>query len=137
MTGPLPPQTAADWLVVLLDAPDDAGLAAAFARWHAADPRHADDWAALARTYQVMGMAMPVHEAAWRDARRTDAGGTGPRPLPSVHTPSIARPPTARAGARRPWSPWRWRPALPSPSCRHRSPAGPPTTSPATPKPRR
>lgn len=95
MTGPLPPQTAADWLVVLLDAPDDAGLAAAFARWYAADPRHADDWAALARTYQVMGMAMPVHEAAWRDA-----SGAGPRPLPPVHTPldhqSTNRRPTNR-----------------------------------------
>lgn len=96
MTGPLPPQTAADWLVVLLDAPDDAGLAAAFARWHAADPRHADDWAALARTYQVMGMAMPVHEAAWRDA-----GGTGPRPLPSVHTP-LNRPSADHPSANRP-----------------------------------
>ncbi|MEN2990202.1 FecR domain-containing protein [Tistrella sp. BH-R2-4] len=106
MTGPLPPQTAADWLVVLLDAPDDAGLAAAFARWHAADPRHADDWAALARTYQVMGMAMPVHEAAWRDA-----SGAGPRPLPPVHAPPppvhappapLDRPSANRPPAKRP-----------------------------------
>jgi transmembrane sensor len=72
------PRKASDWMVALLDAPDDAALRAGFTRWLAADPAHARDWKEIVRTYELMGMAAPLHRPEW-----AEAGGQGPRPVPA------------------------------------------------------
>ena len=88
------PRRASEWLVDLLEAPDDAALRAGFSRWLDADPDHARDWAEIARTYQAMGLALPAHRARWGAAA---ADGAGPRPLPDIDRPAPSRPPPAPA----------------------------------------
>lgn len=56
---------AADWLVALTDAPDDAGLRARFADWLDRDPDHPVQWKAAVRAYRALGAL-----------ERVDAGST-------------------------------------------------------------
>ncbi|MBU2092260.1 MAG: DUF4880 domain-containing protein, partial [Alphaproteobacteria bacterium] len=70
------PSRASEWLVALLDQPDDRDLRAAFGRWIAADSAHARDWDEIARTYEVLGEVTPLHRVHW-------SGHAGePRALP-------------------------------------------------------
>lgn len=82
------PRKASDWMVALLDAPGDAALHAGLARWLAADPAHARDWEEIRHTYEVMGVATPLHRPEW-----AAAGGAGPRPVPSLKPEESASPP--------------------------------------------
>lgn len=65
------PSKASDWMVVLLDAPEDEALHADFERWLAADPAHARDWEEIAHTHAVMGLATPRHRATWAEREGT------------------------------------------------------------------
>lgn len=48
---------AADWLLLLAEAPEDAALQARFEAWRSADPRHAEIWARTSRAYDLIGPA--------------------------------------------------------------------------------
>ncbi|WP_198154924.1 FecR family protein [Oceanibaculum pacificum] len=72
------PSSASEWLVALLDQPDDRKLRADFARWIAASAAHARDWEEIAQTYEAMGEVAPLHRAYWADREAVS------RPLPTV-----------------------------------------------------
>lgn len=50
---------ASDWLVALLDGPDDPALQEAFADWLAMDERHPSEWEEAVSAYREMGMVPP------------------------------------------------------------------------------
>jgi transmembrane sensor len=72
------PSRASEWLVALLDQPNDRDLRAAFGRWIAADSAHARDWQEIAQTYEALGDVAPLYRVHWSDR----AGE--PRALPTV-----------------------------------------------------
>lgn len=72
------PSSASEWLVVLLDQPDDRNLRADFGRWIAASAAHARDWEEIAQTYEAMGEVAPLHRDYWADHKAVS------RPLPTV-----------------------------------------------------
>ncbi|MFD2262876.1 FecR family protein [Lacibacterium aquatile] len=90
------PGTAAEWLVALLDAPDDSGLHARAVRWLETDPANLIAWEEIARTYELLGMTVPLHRDSWATAA---ANSKGPRPLPDIAHRSTL--PTARHPGRR------------------------------------
>lgn len=59
------PTKASEWLVALLDSPDDSALRATFDTWLAESEAHQRDWREIAETYEVMGMVPPQHQAHW------------------------------------------------------------------------
>lgn len=60
------PRTASEWLVVLNEEPDDAGLRVQFENWLAASPAHAQDWREMTGTYEIIRKTTPVFEEQWR-----------------------------------------------------------------------
>lgn len=75
---------AADWLVRLAAHPQDGGLRAGFAAWHAAAPAHARAWARAQRLDALLGQVAPQHAGAW-------GGGWAARPAPAVRRRRIWR----------------------------------------------
>lgn len=59
------PRRASEWMVALLERPDDSALNQRFIEWLAADPAHETDWAEMTRTYEVMGRTTPRHQDQW------------------------------------------------------------------------
>lgn len=61
---------AADWLILLREEPEDAGLARRFEHWLDADPLHVRAWASVDGVFEAMGDHPPppaaVAEPAWR-----------------------------------------------------------------------
>jgi len=82
------PRRAAEWLVALLDAPDDPELREAFDHWIAEDLAHQGEWAEAVTTYRLIGRTAPRYTEYWQQP-----DGTGPAtataPLPTV---SLGRP---------------------------------------------
>jgi len=94
---------ATDWLILLKDEPDDAGLRHAFEAWLRLNPLNAAAWEATQRASEVMDKAPPVHADHWRpllgqlraDAQKSrpavpEAGG-GFRPGFSFLANSVSR----------------------------------------------
>jgi len=80
---------AADWLLRITEKPGDRSARAGLEQWLAADPRHAEVWKELNRSYDMIGATepvlvdrwqngqAPVHSPRWlrrRDASRRNAG---------------------------------------------------------------
>ena len=59
------PRKASEWLVALIERPEDPHLRLAFETWLADDPAHLRDWQEMSRTYEVMGRTRPAHAEAW------------------------------------------------------------------------
>ncbi|MEX2453896.1 MAG: DUF4880 domain-containing protein, partial [Rhodospirillaceae bacterium] len=102
---------ATDWLILLQEAPDDAGLRRRFAGWLAERPENAAAWAATEHVSGVIGRAPPEGSggrgAAWQaftGARKTvgpPEGRVSPSPARRRVSPSPARSRGARSPARR------------------------------------
>jgi transmembrane sensor len=76
---------ATDWLILLKDDPDDAGLRREFEAWRRNSPVNAIAWEAMQQASKAMDKASPVHADRWKpalaDMRRTaPGGGVGDRP---------------------------------------------------------
>lgn len=78
---------AADWAVLLADAPDDSELEARFHDWLQADPNHAQAWARAQHTWQALGQLDAQTRHAW-------PGTTGTRRAPDNVSPLIQQQPT-------------------------------------------
>lgn len=57
---------ATDWLILLTDDPDDAGLRDRFDAWLRRSPANAVAWDAMQRASQAMDKTTPVHADRWR-----------------------------------------------------------------------
>lgn len=75
---------AADWAVLLADAPDDGELEARFNGWLQADPSHAQAWARAQHTWQALGQLDAQTRQAW-------PGTNGTRSAPDNVTPLAQR----------------------------------------------
>ncbi|MGJ3257146.1 MAG: FecR family protein [Alcanivorax sp.] len=78
---------AADWAVLLADAPDDSELEARFHDWLQADPTHAQAWARAQHTWQALGQLDAQTRHAWPDTN-------GARRAPDNVSPLIQQQPT-------------------------------------------
>lgn len=78
---------AADWAVLLADAPDDSELEARFSDWLQADPAHAQAWARAKHTWQALGQLDAQTRHAW-------PGTAGTRRAPDNVSPLIQQHPT-------------------------------------------
>lgn len=91
---------AATWLIVLSDAPDDAGLRERFETWRAASPLNVEAWTQVSRAYALIGQVSPQHPEHWAAyAAERRSGSTQPagqQPIPLARAPQ-----RARTGARR------------------------------------
>lgn len=61
------PNSASEWLVALLESPEDATLHEAFQGWVVQDPSHRQDWAEISNTYRLLGETIPIHVEDWAD----------------------------------------------------------------------
>ena len=66
------PQKASEWLICLLEYPDDKTLRASFARWFNMHPDHARDWEKVLNAYKLMGSIPPKLEADWQQAPKAE-----------------------------------------------------------------
>lgn len=65
------PQNASEWLVALMEEPDDMLLKQHFSDWLAASSANEADWAEIRHMYDVMGKVVPIYQQHWADL--TDA----------------------------------------------------------------
>ncbi|WP_420548032.1 FecR family protein [Curvivirga sp.] len=62
----LEPQKASEWLISLLEKPNDANLKAAFSHWFEESAEHQKDWEKVLNAYKLMGSVPPQYEEEWR-----------------------------------------------------------------------
>lgn len=115
MTGKTDPirkqasKEATDWLVLLKDDPENAGLRGQFETWLRQSPVNAAAWQAMQQASKAMDKATPVHADRWKpllaelrdEANGDDAGDTRPTSV-RTQTPPIlnGRPAAGRIGRR-------------------------------------
>lgn len=68
---------ATDWLILLKDDPDDAGLHDAFEDWLRQSPVNAAAWEAMQLASKAMDRATPVHANRWRPMLAEQRDGMG------------------------------------------------------------
>lgn len=59
------PTKASDWLLALLERPEDDLLQRRFAAWLMADSENSREWDEVFRTYEVLGLTVPAHHERW------------------------------------------------------------------------
>ncbi|WP_218048644.1 FecR family protein [Curvivirga aplysinae] len=65
----LEPQKASEWLICLLEKPDDENLKAAFSHWFEKSTEHQRAWEKALNAYKLMGSVPPLHEEEWRQEK--------------------------------------------------------------------
>lgn len=81
MEEPIQPEKASDWLLAMLERPEDEVLRRRFAAWLASDADNARAWDEVSRTYAVLGNTVPSRYAQWaREPERPPKA----RPMPDV-----------------------------------------------------
>lgn len=72
-----PPRLAGDWLIELLEHPQDAGLRQRHDAWLAADPANAADWAEIQHTFELLRRTTPALGDRWSPAADSRAARAG------------------------------------------------------------
>lgn len=98
---------ASTWLIELQEAPDDPAVRRRFRAWLAADPAHAQAWAAIRHLSQVASALQPELAADWRprlaDVRAANARAADARAADGAAASRLSSSSARRAGRRRPW----------------------------------
>lgn len=86
---------ATNWLILLNDDPEDAGLRRAFEAWLEKSPANAAAWEAMQRASKAMDKARPVHTERWKPAlaelrakAETDGASAAPSKILRTRHPS-------------------------------------------------